>query len=133
MPLRNLTLIIGGIRSGKSELAERLASEYGERIAYLATGAASDSEMQARIAEHRRRRISTWITLEAPEGRLGAMLEPHMGGIHAVLLEDLGGLAAQAVLRQPTIEKAHAVMEQEEHSFQSLIQAAKLPAMEICM
>ncbi len=61
-----LTLILGGARSGKSRLAQRLAAR-SERVYYVATAIpGDDAEMQARIERHRTDRPSTWRTIEAP-------------------------------------------------------------------
>jgi len=70
-------LILGGARSGKSALAERLAAASGNEVVYIATalaGAAADAEMAARIALHRQRRPSHWLLVEEPL-RLAAVLE----------------------------------------------------------
>ncbi|MBH9340239.1 bifunctional adenosylcobinamide kinase/adenosylcobinamide-phosphate guanylyltransferase, partial [Pseudomonas aeruginosa] len=56
-------LILGGARSGKSRLAERLAAESGLAVSYIATAQAGDGEMGRRIAEHRARRPAHWRTL----------------------------------------------------------------------
>lgn len=66
---KNLTLITGGARSGKSELAEELARGSKLAVHYLATMALwpDDSEGVARIAKHRLRRPSDWTTIEAPQ------------------------------------------------------------------
>lgn len=61
-----ITLILGGARSGKSRLAEQLASERKGDLAYIATGQAFDDEMHARIAEHTARRGPRWRTIETP-------------------------------------------------------------------
>ena len=50
------SLILGGIRSGKSSLAERLVSEQSDPVVYVATATAGDGEMSERIRRHQRRR-----------------------------------------------------------------------------
>ena len=60
------TLILGGARSGKSGLAERLAHASGKEVVYVATSYAGDAEMTARIAHHRARRPAEWKTVEEP-------------------------------------------------------------------
>ncbi|WPL17010.1 Adenosylcobinamide kinase [Thiorhodovibrio winogradskyi] len=60
-------LILGGVRSGKSRLAERLARGRGWPVTYLATATpGEDAEMRARIAVHRGRRPADWALIEEP-------------------------------------------------------------------
>ncbi|SDF06997.1 bifunctional adenosylcobinamide kinase/adenosylcobinamide-phosphate guanylyltransferase [Phytopseudomonas seleniipraecipitans] len=59
-------LILGGARSGKSRLAERLAGESGLEVIYIATSQALDGEMSERIRAHRDRRPAQWALVEEP-------------------------------------------------------------------
>lgn len=59
-----LTLVLGGVRSGKSKAAERLAPGLGSRVVYIAPGLPIDAEMQERIRRHRERRHPAWETVE---------------------------------------------------------------------
>lgn len=59
-------LITGGVRCGKSAFGEKLAASLDGPVIYVATAQALDNEMKQRIAGHRRRRPSTWETVEEP-------------------------------------------------------------------
>lgn len=61
-----IELILGGVRSGKSRLAEQHAHASGLAVTYVATASPGDDEMRARIIEHQRRRSSIWSLVEAP-------------------------------------------------------------------
>ena len=78
--------ITGGARSGKSRLAEQIASRFSAPLGYLATGAAGDGEMAERIVRHRQRRGDAWITIEEPMELAGALRE-NDGRFGAVLVD----------------------------------------------
>lgn len=59
-------LILGGARSGKSRLAEKLAADSGLAVTYIATSQALDGEMSSRIRQHRERRPAEWALVEEP-------------------------------------------------------------------
>ena len=60
------SLILGGARTGKSRLAEKLAIDSGLEVVYIATAQARDGEMNERIAQHRADRPAHWRTVEEP-------------------------------------------------------------------
>jgi adenosylcobinamide kinase / adenosylcobinamide-phosphate guanylyltransferase len=71
---KQIILVTGGARSGKSKYAEHRTRELGERRLYLATAEANDEEMARRIAEHQKRRGPDWATLEEPVELSSALL-----------------------------------------------------------
>ena len=82
-----ITLVLGGARSGKSEVAERIAARLPGPITYLATLVpGSDPDLAARIEAHRARRPAGWRTVEAG-AELPAVLRSVPG---PVLLDGLG-------------------------------------------
>ncbi len=82
------TLILGGVRSGKSRLAERLARESEQTIIYIATAKADDQEMQERIAKHRVHRPSEWKLVEEPLA-LASVLQQHNAPDQCILIDCL--------------------------------------------
>jgi adenosylcobinamide kinase/adenosylcobinamide-phosphate guanylyltransferase len=61
----SVTLVLGGVRSGKSRYAQQLA-ERESCVIFVATAKASDDEMQRKIERHREERPAEWITVEEP-------------------------------------------------------------------
>ena len=62
----SLVVLLGGARSGKSQLALKLATRASAPAVFLATGEAGDEEMADRIARHREERPASWSTVEEP-------------------------------------------------------------------
>ncbi len=69
-----ITLVIGGTRSGKSEIAEQITGELGSTVTVITPGSATDPQMSARIAEHRARRPTTWSTVECGPDLIDALV-----------------------------------------------------------
>ncbi len=86
-----IVLVLGGTRSGKSEIAERIASTLPQPVTYVATArAVDDVDFETRIAKHRARRPDTWRTLEEAEDLAGRLLD--LRG--TVLVDSIGTFVA---------------------------------------
>jgi adenosyl cobinamide kinase/adenosyl cobinamide phosphate guanylyltransferase len=59
-------LLLGGARSGKSALADRMGRGAEMPVTFIATATRGDGEMAARIDRHRASRPPDWTTVEAP-------------------------------------------------------------------
>jgi len=98
----SLTVVIGGIRSGKSAHAERLALASGRAIVYVATADGSDPGMAERIRRHLERRPRGWITVQAGDelssalGEGGSLIDG-LGTWIAGVVERRGAAAADVV------------------------------------
>lgn len=81
-PMRDIILVTGGARSGKSRLAEAWAAATPGPVLYLATCRVreDDAEMQSRIALHRARRPVDWVTREVAGDLPGAVAAAPAGG-----------------------------------------------------
>ncbi|MEM8653942.1 MAG: bifunctional adenosylcobinamide kinase/adenosylcobinamide-phosphate guanylyltransferase [Pseudomonadota bacterium] len=66
--LPDLTLVLGGAASGKSQWAETLILNSGLKPVYLATSRIWDQEMQAKVDLHQARRGLEWVTVDAAQG-----------------------------------------------------------------
>ncbi len=62
------TLILGGVRSGKSAYALTEGSKLEGAKAFVATAEALDDEMALRVERHKRERGPAWDTFEEPIG-----------------------------------------------------------------
>ncbi|MGH9000317.1 MAG: bifunctional adenosylcobinamide kinase/adenosylcobinamide-phosphate guanylyltransferase, partial [Acidimicrobiia bacterium] len=94
-----ITLVLGGVRSGKSEVAEGLVG--AGTATYLATAVVGDdADLAARVERHRQRRPAAWTTVEEPvdlAGRLSATPGP-------VLVDALGAWVANAPGFAPDVD-----------------------------
>lgn len=83
-----ITLVLGGARSGKSRLAEQLATRLPAPVTYVATAIVEpvDADHAARVEAHRARRDPSWATEEC-----GAALAETMRRLRgSVLVDSLG-------------------------------------------
>jgi adenosyl cobinamide kinase/adenosyl cobinamide phosphate guanylyltransferase len=100
-----LTVLIGGARSGKSQLAVRLATRGDGAVVFIATGAAGDPEMADRIGRHRAERPEGWHTVEEPT-RLGEALTAAPDG--ACVIVDCLSLWVANLIEQQTATQIEA-------------------------
>jgi adenosylcobinamide kinase / adenosylcobinamide-phosphate guanylyltransferase len=110
---RQIILISGGARSGKSRYAEQRAPEMGRRRIYVATAEAKDEEMAQRIAEHQKRRGSLWRTIEEPLELTEALLRQR-GNTDCALVDCLTLWISNLLIRYDekyATQKVHELME----------------------
>lgn len=60
------SFVLGGARSGKSAYAEKLATDSGLEVVYIATAQVYDDEFAERIQHHQQRRPAEWQLVESP-------------------------------------------------------------------
>ena len=65
--MKDMTLVIGGCKSGKSGFALTLAEESGQNPIFMATCVPLDDEMKDRVKRHRAERSNRWYTVDVPE------------------------------------------------------------------
>ncbi len=65
--MKEIVLVIGGCRSGKSRYALELSKQVlGDRKIFIATCVPKDKEMKMRVARHKEERDKSWSTIEVP-------------------------------------------------------------------
>jgi adenosylcobinamide kinase / adenosylcobinamide-phosphate guanylyltransferase len=62
---REVTFVLGGVRSGKSRFAQRIALAH-DNVVFIATATPGDREMEERIKRHQQNRPREWQTIESP-------------------------------------------------------------------
>ncbi|HNV87608.1 MAG TPA: bifunctional adenosylcobinamide kinase/adenosylcobinamide-phosphate guanylyltransferase [Methylotenera sp.] len=90
----NITLVLGGARSGKSSYAEKLATESGLPVTYIATAQVFDDEFKTRVQHHKDRRPASWTLVEEPH-RLAQTLTRLAKANHCLIVDCLTVWLAQ--------------------------------------
>ena len=88
MAERTLTLVTGGIKSGKSSWALQQGEKLSGARAFIATAQALDDEMKNRIAKHRQSRGDAWVTFEEPKD-LVPLVDDITGRFDIILIDCL--------------------------------------------
>ena len=115
-----MTLVLGGVRSGKSSFVEQIARESGKSVLFIATAAAGDDEMAARISKHKASRPAEWQTLEITHG-LGNDLNAPVADI--VIVDCITLLVSNILLSFPEKTTAEVVMNKIHGEIDDLIAA----------
>jgi adenosylcobinamide kinase/adenosylcobinamide-phosphate guanylyltransferase len=71
--MKKITLILGGIRSGKSAFAEQKAEFYAEKPVYIATSMPANCDMKTQAARLQMRRGNRYELIEAPYDLTGPL------------------------------------------------------------
>lgn len=97
-----LSLVIGGVKSGKSEWAELLAHQSHQPVVYIATALVDphDLDWQGRIQQHQQRRPPAWQTWEVPLLLPEVLANSTLDKEHFFLIDSLGTWVAN-LLAQP--------------------------------
>jgi adenosylcobinamide kinase/adenosylcobinamide-phosphate guanylyltransferase len=109
---KQIILLLGGARSGKSNYAQQLASELGDRVLFIATGEALDDEMEARIAEHKKDRPKTWRTLEVPTS-IGKKIGKQIRDANVVVIDCITLLISNLLRSEPDNLAAEKIVKSE--------------------
>jgi adenosylcobinamide kinase / adenosylcobinamide-phosphate guanylyltransferase len=100
----SVTLVLGGVRSGKSRYAQQLA-EQSRQVVFLATAKITDEEMRMKIDRHREERPKEWLTVEEPL-ELPKVLADHGPDCELVLVDCLTIYAANLLEVEGEDDKA---------------------------
>lgn len=76
--MAKIVLLLGGVRSGKSSLAQEMASACGDDVIYFVTAKPFDEEMLVRIEAHRAVRPESWQTVEVDDMELADKIDGYL-------------------------------------------------------
>jgi adenosylcobinamide kinase/adenosylcobinamide-phosphate guanylyltransferase len=120
IPSKGLTLVLGGVRSGKSSFVEKIARESGKSVLFVATAAAGDAEMAVRIHKHKTSRPADWQTLEIQQG-VGKKIKSSVADI--VIIDCITLLVSNILASLPENTPAENVMKAIHVEIDELISA----------
>ncbi|MCG5241812.1 bifunctional adenosylcobinamide kinase/adenosylcobinamide-phosphate guanylyltransferase [Azospirillum doebereinerae] len=109
MSAPDLTLVLGGARSGKSRYAEGLVTALGGPRVYIATARIWDDEMAERVAAHCGDRGPGWTTVEEPLDLTGA-LRRHAADGTGVLVDCLTLWLTNLLMAEADVESQTAAL-----------------------
>ena len=101
---KKCVFVLGGARGGKSQFAQDLAHRLSKRVLFVATGQASDDEMQERIENHKKSRPDTWRTLEVSTD-LGEAIKSNLGNSDVIIVDCITMLLANLLGNGEDFEK----------------------------
>ena len=101
---KELILVLGGARSGKSSYVQKQAEQIGRNVLYIATAKGDDAEMRDRIAAHKLTRPPFWITLEISRG-IGNAVKKLAEKPSIIILDCLTILIANLMTGDNNLEK----------------------------
>lgn len=86
--MKTITLLTGGVKSGKSAKALELGAGYAAK-AFIATAEVFDDELEQRVARHKAERDQSFTTLEAPLDMARAMRAADRDGAPLIIIDCL--------------------------------------------
>jgi adenosylcobinamide kinase / adenosylcobinamide-phosphate guanylyltransferase len=95
----SVTLVLGGVRSGKSHYAQQLG-ERADRVVFVATAEARDEEMQRKVQRHQETRPAHWQTVEEPLN-LAQVIGSHGPACDLMIIDCLTFFASNLLEAQP--------------------------------
>ena len=102
MGKKELVLILGGARAGKSTFALNMANSISDKVCFVATAEALDEEMEARIQTHRAERSPNWSTVEEPRDLSLALQK--VGDSDVVIVDCLTLLVSNWMMSEPDVD-----------------------------